>query len=462
MGRLAQKLHALVPGTIAARGVLLMGLVAAAVAGPAWWAHMRLAERARQELERERDACLGLALVSYLECDARGSDKHDKWLGRMQERSGRIRWAALLEAGGAGLEFRRRTALPSDQVLAQIDRAARSPARRPLVIDGVPSARFELLTLPEPDGETVLALILDRGESPRPGAVELLAGPGLAAAAGLGLAAAWLVVGVLRPLGGLTGRLARVREGLAHAAVEMPLPRELQEACAALAATERELRRWRGEAAYLRHSLAAEVEARTARAARAERRARREADADVLTGLASRRVLERELPAVFEAQRRTGRDLALVIFDVDRFKRFNDALGHPAGDALLAALGGLLRGAVRAATDRAVRFGGDEFALLLPGTSAAEAAAVARRIVALLAQWTRTHAPRGVAPGLSAGVATLRAHAPATWGELVRLADAALYEAKGRGGGCVGVAAGPDRSRGAGPWPGPVSGDRRR
>ncbi len=100
-----------------------------------------------------------------------------------------------------------------------------------------------------------------------------------------------------------------------------------------------------------------------------------EANTDPLTGLAQRRYFERALRAA--AAR--GEGFAVIMFDLDRFKRINDRHGHEAGDRVLADLASVVEGTLRA-TDVAARYGGEEFVILLPGTGAAEAAAVAERI----------------------------------------------------------------------------------
>jgi diguanylate cyclase (GGDEF)-like protein len=176
------------------------------------------------------------------------------------------------------------------------------------------------------------------------------------------------------------------------------------------------------------------VAARTRRIGLALKQAQRQVWLDPLTGLTSRRFLDEKLPEIFEAQREAGQELALVMMDLDHFKRFNDTFGHQAGDDLLRLAGQLLRGAVRD-SDIAARYGGDEFLLMLPAVSAEQAAAVARRAVALFGQQmkARPARPAELGLGLSAGVASLRAHQPEDLQELVRLADSALYAAKRQG-----------------------------
>jgi diguanylate cyclase (GGDEF)-like protein len=139
-------------------------------------------------------------------------------------------------------------------------------------------------------------------------------------------------------------------------------------------------------------------------------------------------VLEREVGRV----RRYGGCCALVVLDLDRFKDFNDRYGHAAGNALLAKVGAAIRHEQRD-SDISARFGGEELVVLVPG-SARQAMALAERIrqaveelVVLPAQGRRP-----VGTTISAGVAEYPADAR-TADELFAAADAALYQAKGRG-----------------------------
>jgi diguanylate cyclase (GGDEF)-like protein len=154
----------------------------------------------------------------------------------------------------------------------------------------------------------------------------------------------------------------------------------------------------------------------------------RRADLDPLTGLANHGRLWSSLEHELSRALRYGRSLSFVMLDVDGLKRLNDRAGHLAGDAALARVAKLVAERSRA-SDTAARYGGDEFALVLPETSRPGAAAVAEKIRAAVA------AERGFAIPLhvSAGVASLPEDGRDA-AELIRSADARLYQAKLAGG----------------------------
>jgi len=161
------------------------------------------------------------------------------------------------------------------------------------------------------------------------------------------------------------------------------------------------------------------------------RRNRLLADLDGLTGLHNRRYFHELLAREVARAQRYGRELALVVFDLDDFKSINDGLGHLAGDAVLAETAERARGVLRSA-DIACRVGGDEFAVLLPEASGREAELLYRRL-------QRAVSSRPVAEAgdvsVSAGIAELQADdEPNTFFER---ADQALYRAKERGKGQV-------------------------
>ncbi len=141
---------------------------------------------------------------------------------------------------------------------------------------------------------------------------------------------------------------------------------------------------------------------------------------DALTGLPNRRLLDEQVPRELARARRGGQPLCLAIVDIDHFKAYNDAHGHLAGDELLRgcaiAWDSELRG-----SDLLVRYGGEEFLVLLPDTTQEEAAAVVERL--------RAATPRGQT--CSAGIAAWDGVADIDG--LISAADAALYRAKDAG-----------------------------
>jgi diguanylate cyclase (GGDEF)-like protein len=133
--------------------------------------------------------------------------------------------------------------------------------------------------------------------------------------------------------------------------------------------------------------------------------------------------------------RRTSFAVSLLILDADHFKALNDSAGHQRGDEYLVLLGEELTRIARRRIDVASRFGGEEFALILPGTGASDAAGIAEQVRAGVAQLKLPHGASPVAPFLtvSVGVATGTKKSWSTPEELVGAADRALYAAKRAG-----------------------------
>jgi diguanylate cyclase (GGDEF)-like protein len=157
-----------------------------------------------------------------------------------------------------------------------------------------------------------------------------------------------------------------------------------------------------------------------------------EALVDPVTGLGNRRAFDARLAEEVARATRYGTPLSLALIDLDGFKSVNDEHGHVAGDTVLGAVGALLREALRA-SDIPVRYGGDEFAIILPGTSKTEAWLVAEKIRSALREM-RVEIADGqqVQAAASIGVA---AFGPTNndLAALLTAADSALYRAK-RGG----------------------------
>jgi two-component system, cell cycle response regulator len=153
---------------------------------------------------------------------------------------------------------------------------------------------------------------------------------------------------------------------------------------------------------------------------------------DPLTGAENRRVLDEELERALSLAERSGRPVAVVAIDLDRFKAVNDHLGHAAGDRLLIVAAEAMRSCLRA-SDRLYRVGGDEFLVLAPDSGAGDALMLAERLVEAIAEVGEQWAT-GLDLGASAGVAAYPEDAPGT-APLLQSADRALYAAKAAGSG---------------------------
>ena len=157
------------------------------------------------------------------------------------------------------------------------------------------------------------------------------------------------------------------------------------------------------------------------------------AETDDLTGIWNRRYFRRQLPQEIERARVYNLPLSLLIFDVDDFKQINDGHGHVVGDVVLSELCGAVRETLRP-PDFFARFGGDEFAIVLPHTDLAGARAVADRIlqkVGLLS--IPTDEEGAIRCSISIGVADFDVSDGSTMTDLIRRADERLYAAKRAG-----------------------------
>lgn len=148
---------------------------------------------------------------------------------------------------------------------------------------------------------------------------------------------------------------------------------------------------------------------------------------DPLTGLYNRRHLDEELQIALANRDRYGLEYGLIIFDVDRFKEINDTAGHSTGDRILIDLAALIGGSIRK-SDRAFRYGGDEFVILCPGAEREGLRRIAQNLLSAVGATLRWEAG-GVT--ISVGAALLRPEdTQETWNQR---ADRRLYEAKDRG-----------------------------
>lgn len=156
---------------------------------------------------------------------------------------------------------------------------------------------------------------------------------------------------------------------------------------------------------------------------------------DALTGLANRRAFDERLADEWARARRDGRQLSLLLIDVDHFKKFNDHYGHLAGDGCLRALGRILSAIARRPADLAARYGGEEFAVLLPNTGPDGCAEIGEGIRQALHDLAMVHAqnPPSRLVTVSVGAATSVPSQASDSSTLVAAADRALYAAKDSG-----------------------------
>jgi diguanylate cyclase (GGDEF)-like protein len=239
-----------------------------------------------------------------------------------------------------------------------------------------------------------------------------------AAAAMIGLACAYGIARhrVLAPMAVLTEAAHAAEHGAGHAMPAAPLP---------------------GEFEVLRRAMSAMLDAVAAREDslhQANRALERLAGRDALTGLANRRAFDAALAEAWGRAQRQGDTVALAIFDVDFFKRFNDRYGHQRGDECLRKVAETIAGIPFRERDLAARLGGEEFVLLLPATDTEGAAIVAGRVLEALRDRLILHEdhPAGIVTA-SVGVAASRPLPGIDPAALVAAADAALYRAKAAG-----------------------------
>lgn len=162
---------------------------------------------------------------------------------------------------------------------------------------------------------------------------------------------------------------------------------------------------------------------------------------DCLTGLFNYRAFQELFDREFARYSRHGRNLALVLFDLDNFKSVNDTFGHRAGDEVLRKVAKTIRGNLRK-TDYAFRYGGDEFVVLMAETDAGRAAVFADRVRSALAREIRGFGSFRFSLSASAGIADCTALTTCQSEELLLRADGALYQAKNEGRNRIRIASG--------------------
>ena len=160
---------------------------------------------------------------------------------------------------------------------------------------------------------------------------------------------------------------------------------------------------------------------------------------DPLTGLLNRSQFEEKLQKEFEKSRRTQRPFSIAVLDIDDFKRVNDTYGHDIGDEVLRKVGLLLRSKTRK-SDMQVRYGGEEFVLVLRSANLGGAAQVGREICREISKSIFSTPVSTFSVTASLGVASSSAKQYSHWKEILKDADRALYAAKASGKNCVKIA----------------------
>lgn len=189
---------------------------------------------------------------------------------------------------------------------------------------------------------------------------------------------------------------------------------------------------WQERSAFLQGRL---LDIQTRRLESLNDRLDRLARHDPLTGLFNRRAFDEAFDREWERAVREQRPLSVLFMDVDYFKLYNDSMGHAQGDVCLQRVAGALERSLLRATDIVARYGGEEFVILLPGTGAAGAEEIARRVAAEVRDLNLPHPRSAVSERvtLSTGVAALTPGRDDSPAQLLRQADSALYEAKDHG-----------------------------
>jgi len=159
------------------------------------------------------------------------------------------------------------------------------------------------------------------------------------------------------------------------------------------------------------------------------------ANVDTLTGIYNRRFLESNLDYLMEFLSRANGNLSVMMFDIDYFKKYNDAFGHDKGDECLRDVARVLSGGVTRSNDFVARYGGEEFTAVLPNTDEAGARIVAEKLVKRIQALNIPHPDSDVADHvtISAGVTTGKASYMHNWESYVKRADEALYMSKQNG-----------------------------
>lgn len=237
---------------------------------------------------------------------------------------------------------------------------------------------------------------------------------------------------VIGPIEHLSSAARAFAAGRLDARVEVKRRDEIGELSRSFNLMADELASSHNQLVKLNAELEDRVLRRTTELENANRQLREMAARDSLTGLYNRRHFNDLLAQLFAESTRYGTDLTCMMMDLDNFKRVNDSLGHQAGDKLLQLAADVIRSSIREA-DVAVRYGGDEFAILLPQTSPTDARHSAERVISNFRATLARDLPEASIATLSIGLVSRERNLPTTAAELVNLADEALYLAKAGG-----------------------------
>jgi diguanylate cyclase (GGDEF)-like protein len=153
---------------------------------------------------------------------------------------------------------------------------------------------------------------------------------------------------------------------------------------------------------------------------------------DTLTGLYNRRYFEERFGTEVQQAFVNKTSLSLILIDIDHFKKVNDTFGHPEGDKILRSVASLLKNSVRK-KDTVARYGGEEFILILPEVNLEAASMIAERIRRLVESTSFDVGSAHIHATISLGISSFPSHRARSKEELLKMADLALYHAKGEG-----------------------------
>lgn len=237
---------------------------------------------------------------------------------------------------------------------------------------------------------------------------------------------------LVKPIGQLSEAAGLFAQGHLEARVEADRGDEIGELATSFNAMADQLAKSHNQLVTLNAELEDRVLQRTTALQAANERLREMAVRDSLTGLYNRRHFADLIEQLNAEAARYDTDLTCMMLDLDNFKQINDTLGHQIGDRLLQLAAQVISRSIRDA-DVAIRFGGDEFAVLLPRTTPMEAQASAERIRENFKEAVLRELPLARTASLSIGLASRDEDRPIEAIDLVRMADEALYLAKARG-----------------------------